>query len=246
MNIGDLQSFYTTPLGYVLRDSILQLIARVLPQLVGNSAASTSHTIDTRIIVYGYPLQTLNTDKIIITLPDHMGGLPWPQHQPRTVIVSEQLLPFSNDSIDYFIMIHGFEYSQNPQLLLAECHRSLHRDGRLLIIAPNRRSLWAHQDCTPLGHGRPYTMTQLERALNKSQFAAVSKMRALYTPPHNSDLVMSGLPIFEQLGPVLMSKLSGLVAIDAIKESSQIVAMVKPMRTSGLMSRFSGALKTCK
>ena len=46
-----------------------------------------------------------------------------------------------------------------------EIWRVLSGNGRLLVIAPNRRGIWARFEHTPFGHGRPYTSSQLYRLL---------------------------------------------------------------------------------
>jgi alpha-ketoglutarate-dependent 2,4-dichlorophenoxyacetate dioxygenase len=43
-------------------------------------------------------------------------------------------------------------------------------EGRLLLIVPNRRGIWARLDSTPFGHGRPYSRGQLERLLGDALF----------------------------------------------------------------------------
>ena len=37
--------------------------------------------------------------------------------------------------------------------------------GRLLIVVPNRRGVWARSDTTPFGHGRPYSRSQITHLL---------------------------------------------------------------------------------
>jgi hypothetical protein len=52
-----------------------------------------------------------------------------------------------------------------------------------LVIAPNRRGIWARLDRTPFGSGRPYTMSQLSRLLRDEQFTPVGTGTALFIPP---------------------------------------------------------------
>src|SRR5258705_11474325 len=64
-----------------------------------------------------------------------------------------------------------------------EVGRVLAGGGRLLIVAPNRRGIWARLDRTPFGSGRPYTMSQLSQLLRDELFTPVGSDTALYIPP---------------------------------------------------------------
>ena len=46
------------------------------------------------------------------------------------------------------------EMTNDPGTLLREAWRVLAAGGRLLVVVPNRRGLWARMDTTPFGHGR--------------------------------------------------------------------------------------------
>ena len=67
--------------------------------------------------------------------------------------------------------------------MLKEIWRVLAGGGRLLIVAPNRRGIWARLDRTPFGSGRPYTMSQLSQLLRDEQFTPVATGAALFVPP---------------------------------------------------------------
>ncbi len=53
-------------------------------------------------------------------------------------------------------MVHGLESSECQRDLLRETWRVLTGEGRLLVIAANRRGIWARLERTPLGWGEPY------------------------------------------------------------------------------------------
>ena len=69
--------------------------------------------------------------------------------------------------------------------------RVLSPSGRLLIVTPNRRGLWARFDSTPFGHGRPYSRGQLTQLMRESQFTPTYWGRTLYTPPFEFDVLIS-------------------------------------------------------
>ena len=64
--------------------------------------------------------------------------------------------------------------------MLKEIWRVLAGGGRLLVVAPNRRGIWARLDLTPFGSGQPYTMSQLSRLLRDEQFTPVGSDRAVH------------------------------------------------------------------
>jgi SAM-dependent methyltransferase len=214
MNTVDLIAFYKTPLGSLLHADISALITKIWPDMM--------QSVDGNCVSMGFGYATpylYPTAKHIAMAPGTMGGVSWPSHASKSILVNEGLLPLPDQCLDRILVVHGFEYMTNTQLFLAECYRVLNRNGRLLIITPNRRSLWAHQDCTPLGHGQPYTMTQLRRQLEHSSFSEVQHLRGLYTPPRNSDLCISCWRLYNAVGARLAPKFSGLVAIEAEKSA---------------------------
>lgn len=221
MDITDLIAFYQTPLGAVLEEGMASLVTSLCPDFFKKSQGVH--------VLLGYPLGCFSADGVsACLLPSDMGGISWPNpHHNKTVLCEMDLLPLCDQSIDHLLVIHSFEYMKSPKIFLAECYRVLKRDGHLTLITPNRRSLWAHSDCTPLGFGQPYTMTQLVNQVHNSLFTVEKKMRGLFTPPYNNDLTLSCCHFFEHMGALCMSKFSGLVGIDAIKAAPLGTAFVK-------------------
>ena len=66
---------------------------------------------------------------------------------------------------------------------LREIWRILAPGGTMLLIAPNRRGVWARSDATPFGHGRPFSRGQLTQLLRDALFAPIGWSEALYMPP---------------------------------------------------------------
>jgi len=48
--------------------------------------------------------------------------------------------------------------------------RVLTPSGKLLIVAPNRTSLWAQVERSPFAHGRPFNYGQLDTLLRDALF----------------------------------------------------------------------------
>ena len=94
----------------------------------------------------------------------------------------------------------------------------LSSNGRLLVIAPNRRGIWARLEHTPFGYGRPYTLSQLSQFLRETLFKPVSGSGALYIPPAKSRMIISSAPAWEKLGKRWFPAVGGVVSVEAEKE----------------------------
>ncbi len=113
-----------------------------------------------------------------------LGLAPYPAAGGNSGLVAEEdSLPFPDLSFDRILLVHGLEMAENARRLLREVWRVLKDDGRLLVVAPNRRGLWAHAEHTPFGHGQPYSPGQVTRLLERHLFQVERKDAALFTPP---------------------------------------------------------------
>ncbi len=220
MDVLDFRDFYTTPLGHLVQENINEILHKIWPEFSeSKNTTLASDKTNTTALAFGYPLPFL-TEKSsqLAFMPAHMGVIGWPKNtNPRVALVEEDLFPLPDRVVDHLLVIHGLEVSLNPTAFLQECWRVLTAEGRLLVITPNRRSLWSCMDSTPLGRGRPYTMTQLSRILQQNSFTSLQCLRGLYTPPLDSNISLSFQHLFEKAGPIITRKFSGIVAIEAKK-----------------------------
>lgn len=212
-NIVDLIEFYRTSLGRTTADEIRTLINHVWPNLKNYTYLSI-----------GYPLPFLQEkessfQRQLVFMPASQGIIHWPDETRNACcLINEEALPLPNESIDRLLVVHSLEHAEYTRPYLRELWRVLSSNGRLLVIVPNRRSLWAQLDETPFGHGNPYTMTQLSRLLKENQFTPLQSFRQLHTFPSHSKILKGLSKIFEHVGPTFFSKFSGLVAIEATKQ----------------------------
>ena len=79
-------------------------------------------------------------------------------------LVDETDLPLPDNSVDRVLLVHGVESSEYLRDLFREIWRVLSGDGRLIVVVPNRRGIWARVDRTPLGSGHPFSES-LRRSL---------------------------------------------------------------------------------
>ena len=126
-------------------------------------------------------------------------------------------MPFPDLYFDRILLIHGLEITENARRLLREVWRVLKDDGRLLVVAPNRRGLWAHAEHTPFGHGQPYSPGQVTRLLERHLFRVERRDSALYVPPYAPFLRAGGA--WEVAGrAVWPARHAGLAIVEARKD----------------------------
>lgn len=87
-----------------------------------------------------------------------------------TALIFDEELPLPDSSIDRVLMVHSLEFAESPRETLKELWRVLAPGGRLVIVVPNRRGVWARMEHTPFGSGRPYSRGQLTSLLRETNF----------------------------------------------------------------------------
>ncbi|HUC10104.1 MAG TPA: methyltransferase domain-containing protein [Stellaceae bacterium] len=221
-DVIDLRDFYQTALGRVARLMIRRTIRGMWPDLHGM-----------RLLGIGYPTPFLSAisadaERVAALMPASQGVLGWSLDGGNLVALAvEQELPFADYSIDRVLVVHALETSEAAGQLLKEIWRVLAGGGRLLIVAPNRRGIWARLDRTPFGSGQPYTMTQLSRLLREELFTPVTSGAALFVPPSRRRMILRSAAAWERLGKRWFPRFAGVVLIEAAK---QIYAKPKAAR----------------
>src|SRR6266851_5022642 len=188
-DVVDLRDFYRSALGQVARRMIRRAIQRVWPDLHGM-----------RLLGIGYATPFLSalsgeTERTIAVMPATLGVLRWPPEGRNLVTLADEgELPFADYSIDRVVLVHAIETSDEVRAMLKEIWRVLAGGGRVLVVAPNRRGIWARLDRTPFGSGRPYTMSQLSQLLRDEQFTPIGSDAALFVPPATSRMMLRAAP----------------------------------------------------
>jgi SAM-dependent methyltransferase len=135
-----------------------------------------------------------------------------------TALVDETELPLPDASVDRVILAHVLETSESLRPLLRQVWRILSGNGRLIVIAPNRASLWAQFEMTPFGHGTPFSRAQLNRLLTDSLFTPLRFANSLYFPPFGArQLLRDGLR-WEAMGSRIWPRFSGVLLAEATKQ----------------------------
>ena len=215
-DVVDLRDFYATSLGAVARRMVNRQIRALWPDVGGMS-----------LLGFGYATPYLRpyldeAVRVCAVMPDRMGVLTWPSGSPGeknlSLVAREDEIPLPDLSINRIVMVHGLESSENAGHLLREMWRVLSDGGRLIVVVPNRRSIWARADHTPFGHGHPYSMEQLNRVLRQSMFTPVRETCALFFVPSRRRFWVTAAPAWERIGERWFSPLGGVAIVEATKQ----------------------------
>jgi SAM-dependent methyltransferase len=232
MDIVELREFYASRMGNATR----RMIAERLPPIGVLGPGSC-------IMGLGYAVPYLPQESeasVLAFMPARQGVVRWPdQHPSASALVDEFDLPLLESVVDVALVIHALELSDNPADMLAEIWRVLSPQGRLCLVVPNRRGLWANFESSPFGHGQPFSRSQLSRLLKGAKFTAVSWSQALYMPPINRKWALSTASGLERMGNWLMPRFSGVIMVEAVK---QVYAFSSGKRARRLVPRFKPVL----
>jgi len=158
-------------------------------------------------------------ERVIAVMPSSQGVLPWPLEGPNAVTLADEgELPLQDYSIDRVLLVHGLEYSEQVRPLLTEIWRVLAGGGRLLVVVPNRRGIWARIDGTPFGQGHPYTPSQLSRLLREVDFTPERVASALFVPPNGSRVMLRSANAVERIGERWFTTFAGVSMVEATKQ----------------------------
>jgi SAM-dependent methyltransferase len=207
-DVRDLTAFYDAPLGQLARRVIMREIQSFWPDLRNY-----------RVLGYGFAIPYLRaftgTERSIAAMPAPLGVIGWPDENNAALLCEEDALPFPDVFFDRILIVHGLESAESLRPLLRQLWRVLAPEGRILLVAPNRASLWAQVQKSPFGHGRPFSRMELEILLKDGLFEPGRWTRALYAPPFET-VTRSGAG-WEKLGSRLFSGIGGVHMVEAAK-----------------------------
>ena len=227
-DVTELLDFYTRPLGGMVRRILASRIRARWRRVEGATVMGLGFATP---YLPGFRGEAARLGAL---MPETQGAVVWPGSGPvHTVVVEAAHLPLPDNSVDYLLAVHALEASESARGLLREIWRVLKPEGRLLIVVPNRRSMWARFDTTPFGHGQPYSRPQLERLLSDALLTPVDWSAALYMPPLDRPIVLRSAMTLERLGSRLPTGFGGVIVVEARKELVAPVGKVSVRRALG-------------
>ena len=212
-DVIDLRAFYASPLGATAQRLVRRQIRAFWPDLSG-----------LRVLGLGYATPFLRpfrdeAERVLAIMPAPQGVVHWPGEGPGLVALADEgELPFPDASVDRVLVVHGLEVADHPPGMLREIWRVLTPAGRILVVVPNRRGLWARLERTPFAHGRPFSSSQLTGILRESLFTPTRWGGALYVPPSERRMVLRAALAIENAGQSWWPRFSGVHVVEASKQ----------------------------
>ncbi len=224
-SIDELMAFYASRLGQAARHMIAQRIRSHWDDMRGMSVAGVG---------YATPyLRAFRAEAewVIALMPRQQGVCTWPRDGRNSVaLYDEPKLPLPDMSVDRLLAIHCVEMCGASEELVAEFWRVLRPEGRLLLVVPNRRGIWARTDRTPMGAGRPYTHRQTNMLLQSATFVPLDNLPCLFIPPMSWGPVLHAAPAWERAGRRFWPAVSGVLMVEARKDVHGVVPVRDAVR----------------
>lgn len=239
IDVADLRDFYAGPLGQAVRRLLTHRIRARWRRLDGMT-----------VMGLGFATPFLGNmraeaRRVLALMPSAQGALAWPCEDARlTALVDEERLPLADNSVDRLLAVHCLEAAARDRQLLREIWRVLAPEGRLMMMVPNRRGVWARIDNTPFGHGRPYSRRQLSTLLTEALLTPVDWGGALYMPPLDRRVVLRSAPALERMGARITPAFSGVILVEARKEVTSLIGRGTPARARTAPVLPAGARRT--
>lgn len=212
-DVVDLRDFYATGLGRVARRMIARRVRQLWPDLHGLNVLGLGYVTPFLGVFRG------EAERVIAIMPAAQGVIHWPPSEPGLTALGDHTdLPLPDNSIDRALIVHALECAERTRPMMREVWRVLSDGGRLLVVVPNRRGLWARFERTPFGHGRPYSPGQLSRSLRDAMFTPYQSSTALYVPPVGSRMILSSAAAWEEIGQRWFTTFAGVVMFEATKQ----------------------------
>ncbi|HUB86142.1 MAG TPA: methyltransferase domain-containing protein [Rhizomicrobium sp.] len=230
----NLSAFYVSPLGQVARRLILSRLQEFWPDVRG-----------TRLLGYGFAMPYLRSlardaDRVAALIPAQLGPIAWPADPVSSVLSDEDALPFPDALFDRVLVVHGLESAESIRPVMRQLWRVLAPAGRLLIVVPNRTSLWSQVERSPFAHGRPFNRAELQTLMRDTLFAPERWDTALLAPPLRSRRLLGRGTGWERIGRRIWPGLAGVHILEATKSLYAVSPPVPVKQSERVLASASG------
>ncbi len=224
VDVLSLRQFYASLLGQQAQRAIFRAMMRIWPE----------YRAGEQLMVLGYgfpylqPMQESGVKLLPMMLANH-GAIYWPpEGDNRSILLKDKYLPLADNALDRVLLVHALEHSRNITQTLDELWRVMSPGAKLLLVVPNRRSMWAQAASTPFGCGQPFTVQQLARKLEERHFTYLGSRSALHTLPLTWRWVNKLAKFMEALGEMFFPFAGGVILVEAEKQI--YAAMAQPVK----------------
>jgi SAM-dependent methyltransferase len=214
-DVIDLKLFYTSALGRMAEGVIAQRIARLWPPANSECVLGIGFTQP-----YLEPFRE-SAQRVLALMPAAQGALHWPldtQSRNLTFLADEGDIPLPDESVSRVLLVHALENTEQRSHMIREVWRVLAPNGRLLVVAPNRRGVWARMPPSPFAHGSPFSTSQLRSLLRQNRFTPYDAHYILFTPPTANEFLLKCTRLFEFVGRRFFPLFSGIIVMEAEKQ----------------------------
>lgn len=233
MDVKELERFYASPLGALAARLVGRALGTVWTQARGLGVLGLGYAVPF------LPLVAAGCDRAVAIMPARQGVVAWPAGRDgATALADPLMLPLADGSLDRVMVVHALEVAESPAELLYEVARVLGPAGRVVVICPNRRGLWARMDTTPFGQGQPFSRRQLRMLLRQASLEPERWAETLYVPPLTSGLVLRAAGMWERVGATLALPFAGLHIVEAGKHVTRPVPVREARRRTSASPIF--------
>jgi SAM-dependent methyltransferase len=220
--IDQLLSFYHSKLGKTVSKCLVKQVLECWPDCTGLSVAGL-----------GFPLPVLsalykNSERTIALMPARQGASTWTPTKDTTIkdqerpgnlsaMVESSTLPLPDLSVDRLILLHLVEHTVDLHASMREAWRVLRPEGRLIVVVPNRASIWVRVENNPFAYGRPFSRSQLAGILEAEQFQTLRGHHALFFPPSHRPMALRFANSLDAIGQKLMPLAGGVIVNESVK-----------------------------
>lgn len=219
-----LDRWYEQPLGAAFAEIQKSEIKSLLPQFRGNQLLQLGFNP-------GVDLKAAEIACSYLSLAPDIGL----KQSDTYVVGSYHSLPFLADSIDIVMMNQVLEFESNLQHVLAEIHRVLTPEGKVMILGFNAFSSWGlihflkkRQHKLPW-RGHFHTPFELKNALQALGFDILESKTFFFRPPIQNVHLLKICSFLEKIGSILFSGFGA---------GYLLIAQKKVLGTTPLRSRW--------
>jgi len=211
-DVRELSRFYQSRLGKMVQMCIDRRLANLWPDVK-----------DRDILGLGYASPYLaawqtTSRRLVSAMPARQGVEQWPGDGPvRSVLVDPELLPFAENCFDRILVVHGLEEAADPQEFMLQISHVLAAHGRVVLVVPHRIGLWSAYSGTPLGHGRSFSLFQVQQLMASAGLEVSARTQALFAPPHKWFASPASANAWERTGEIFWPFFGGALLVEATK-----------------------------